>query len=32
MAITLKAKNRIQTSVKGVHKNEGTLTLQEFIN
>ena len=32
MAITLKAKNRIQTSMKGVHKIQEELTIQEFID
>jgi len=32
MAITLKAKNKIQTNMKGVPKNEGAITLQEFID
>lgn len=32
IAITLKTKNKIQTSMKGVHINEGALALQEFID
>lgn len=32
MAITLKAKNKIQTSMKGVHKIQDELTIQEFID
>jgi len=32
MTITLKAKNKIQISMKGIYHNEGTLILQEFID